>query len=275
METPYFREDFKEYVKNLSYKTLKFQSACRSEYTEKCNLALLTEQIMTQLFSELFTLKQADLFGLSQVSLQDEELLNRKINAYAEEKFQIKKFCDDKAHNYEQTCKHLKRQMKAFLPALRTFVLINSDVLYERVKEKDAISEFLPCEHGAQYDLLLCGTMGETDNGLKPFISLVYNELAWYTMFTTYYAQMLSQRNEIDFALRDEIDHIWFNQQKLFAVSNETIQELVQLATTYPLHIGFLAYQEDLLRFRDQALSKIVTPFYTLYHKLRNVQTKE
>ncbi len=237
LKTPYFNQNVKDTVKTLSYKTLKFETACRSEYLEKCNLATLTEQIITQLFAELFTMKQAEIFGLSQATLEDERLLNKKINAYAEEKFQIKKFCDDKTHRYEKTCNHMKRQMKAFISAIDANQLINAELLYTQVKEKEPISDFLPCQHDGEYQLLLCGILGETDDGLKPFISLIYNELAWYTMFTTYYAQMLSQRNEIDFALQDEIEQLWLNQQKMFAVSNTSLKELVQLARTYPIHI--------------------------------------
>ena len=44
---------------------------------------------------------------------------------------------------------------------------------------------------------------------------------------------------------------------------------------TYPLHIGFVWYQEVLLRFRDRSVAKMVTPFYSLYEKLRNVQPPE
>jgi hypothetical protein len=41
----------------------------------------------------------------------------------------------------------------------------------------------------------------------------------------------------------------------------------------YPFHVGFLMYQEDLDGF-GKLLAKITTPIYTLYDKLRHVQTK-
>lgn len=48
---------------------------------------------------------------------------------------------------------------------------------------------------------------------------------------------------------------------------------LRELHMTFPLHIGFLKYQEDLLGLRKE-LAKSMTPLYTLYDKLRNAQDK-
>lgn len=50
-----------------------------------------------------------------------------------------------------------------------------------------------------------------------------------------------------------------------------TLRMMRDTYTAYPLHIGFLMYQEDLKGF-GKLLSKIATPIYTLYDKLRNVQ---
>ncbi|MDR3169678.1 MAG: hypothetical protein LBU27_08295 [Candidatus Peribacteria bacterium] len=62
-------------------------------------------------------------------------------------------------------------------------------------------------------------------------------------------------------------------QRDLFETAlKSSLHDLQQTAITYPLHIGLVLYQEELLRFRDQYAAKLVTPFYTLYEKLRNVQ---
>ena len=103
---------------------------------------------------------------------------------------------------------------------------------------------------------------------------MLYNELARYTMFSTYYTQALMQRSRIELPTQDEISLLKENRGKFFFLTNQTLNDPTNLATTYPIHIGFLAYQEDLLRLRDSSLSKLVTPFYTLYHKLRNVQSE-
>ena len=47
-----------------------------------------------------------------------------------------------------------------------------------------------------------------------------------------------------------------------------------EMYATFTIHIGLLIYYEDLYRLR-QELGKVVTPMYTLYDKLRNVQAKD
>lgn len=91
----------------------------------------------------------------------------------------------------------------------------------------------------------------------------------------TYYTNILSMRNEINYSTRDEIAQYSEDSVKFFQLTNQTLDDLFVLSRSYPIHIGLLAYQEDLLRLRNKSLSKIVTPFYTLYHKLRNVQTDQ
>lgn len=49
---------------------------------------------------------------------------------------------------------------------------------------------------------------------------------------------------------------------------------LHELRITFPLHIGLLAYYEDLFKLRKE-LIKAVTPLYTLHDKLKNVQKPE
>lgn len=283
----YFQETTFSYLKKnkpwdselLSYKTAKFTQSCQSEYQEKCNLALLADEIMTQLFSELFTLKQAEIFGLTTLKLTSDADINKEINKYVLEKFAIPSegkngFCwENEDLNYPKTCALLKKQMKSFLPTIQKFKLLDPLPLYDTIKEKNQTSTFKSCQSSGKmsYDIVLCGTLWETDNGLRPFINMLYNELTRYFTFTTYYKQILNQRNIVDEATSDEISQLEASQEKLLFLTNETLEDLVTFSTSYPIHIGMLMYQEDLLRFRNR-LSKVVTPFYTLYHKLRNVQ---
>jgi hypothetical protein len=54
---------------------------------------------------------------------------------------------------------------------------------------------------------------------------------------------------------------------------SESIRQLWNLESSYPIHIGFLMYQEDLLNMRDN-LAKIYLPIHQLHYKLENVQSK-
>ena len=286
----YFQQTTFSYLKKnkpwdselLSYKTAKFTQSCQSEYQEKCNLALLADEIMAQLFSELFTLKQAEIFGLTTLKLTSDADINKEINKYVLEKFAIPSegkngFCwENEDLNYPKTCALLKKQMKSFLPTIQKFKLLDPLPLYDTIKEKNQTSTFKSCQSNGKmsYDIVLCGILWETDNGLRPFINMLYNELTRYFTFTTYYKQILNQRNIVDEATSDEISQLEASQEKLLFLTNETLEDLVTFSTSYPIHIGMLIYQEDLLRFRNR-LSKVVTPFYTLYHKLRNVQDSQ
>lgn len=53
-----------------------------------------------------------------------------------------------------------------------------------------------------------------------------------------------------------------------------SLSMLHELRVTFPLHIGLLVYYEDLFRLRKE-LIKAVTPLYTLYDKLKNVQKSD
>ena len=107
----------------------------------------------------------------------------------------------------------------------------------------------------------------------------------YYRLFMKYYATLL-QNNPRFSADRLSSDLAASQRQqakRVRMVNNEitrgeqaitlTIRMLRELHITFPLHIGFLKYQEDLLGLRKD-LAKSMTPLYTLYDKLRNVQEK-
>lgn len=266
-------DQVENYLRTFSFKKNSL-SACQKKYQEDCNLAQIWETIISQLFSELFTLRLAEIFWLSQETINDEDLLYQRINAYALEKFWIPKFCDHKIRSYAKTCDYMKKQMEVFIPTIQAFHFLESSKLYNAVKTKDnkKKSEFDLCKDPYK-NYLLCWTLGATDNGLSSFVRLIYNELTRYTIFSTYTTQLLSQRATVSPEVYDEINQHKWNPSKFQSITNQSLGELAAIASSYPLHIWFLAYQEGLLRFRNDALSKIIPPFYSLYYKLRNVQS--
>ena len=104
------------------------------------------------------------------------------------------------------------------------------------------------------------------------FVNLIYNELQWYAIFSTYYWQILSQREEMVDSIRSEYMQSFAWPEKFIKLTEETISDLNDITVTFPIHVVLTAFQEDLLYVRDKYLVKLVTPFYCLYHKLRNVQ---
>ncbi|HCB52037.1 TPA: hypothetical protein DEP21_05765 [Patescibacteria group bacterium] len=120
---------------------------------------------------------------------------------------------------------------------------------------------------------------------LSDFINLVYNELFFYNLFTEYYKIILEIQP--NFKTRDEADIFKKTAKQAkriedieydIAESREaikiTIRLLKEIQMTFPLHIGFLLYTEDINTFAT-AFNKLLPPIYTIYDLFRNVQIKE
>ena len=52
---------------------------------------------------------------------------------------------------------------------------------------------------------------------------------------------------------------------------SSTIRSLRDVYAAFPLHLGFMLYQEDLMSF-GKRLATLADPLYTLSDKLKNVQ---
>jgi len=78
------------------------------------------------------------------------------------------------------------------------------------------------------------------------------------TVDPSYVAKIISQTQQ---------EMVWTDEAVF--LSFKTLRDMYQ---TFPIHIALLAYYENLYDLRKQ-MAKIVTPLYTLYDKLRNVQT--
>jgi len=82
----------------------------------------------------------------------------------------------------------------------------------------------------------------------------------------------LSVEDTVELELLREIE-VFQQEIKIAEEALEiALDDLQDFAATYPLHIGLVMYQEELKTFRDKYAVKMVTPFYTLYEKFRNVQ---
>jgi hypothetical protein len=117
------------------------------------------------------------------------------------------------------------------------------------------------------------------NRGATPhFVHLIMHEYLNYRVFVDFYAYQMQQRREqlsdadknIAFAI--ELESLAKQRDALEQAIQTSLTDFQDVVATYPLHLGLVLYQEELLRFRDKYASKLVTPFYTLYEKLRNVQ---
>ena len=273
------------YLKTHSIKLLAPQNiACyANEFQVGCDIARLSEEIITLILEELTTLKQWNLYGVTMNNLSSPKNLEENMNILTKEKLLIhyasqQNFCKSKTQGYPKTCKIIQQSMRAFQKAFSRFRLLNVESLLAKdidsFKEKQAICTK---DNAAEdYDHMFCEIIGRTHEGLDPFVTRVYTELLRYQLFSTYYTSHLWSTNTADMvdASRYEFVRMQAFSKKLLPTINTTLKQLAELQNTYPLHIGMLAYQEELLRLRDKYLSKLVTPFYSVFYKLQNVQIK-
>ena len=273
------------YLKTHSIKLLAPQNAAcyGSEFQVGCDIARLSEEIITLILEELTTLKQWNLYGVTMNNLSSPKNLEENINILTKEKLLIhyasqQNFCKSKTQGYPKTCKIIQQSMRAFQKAFSRFRLLNVESLLgkdiDSFKEKQAICTK---DNAAEdYDHMFCEIIGRTHEGLDPFVTRVYTELLRYQLFSTYYTSHLWSTNTADMvdASRYEFVRMQTFSKKLLPTINTTLKQLAELQNTYPLHIGMLAYQEELLRLRDKYLSKLVAPFYSVFYKLQNVQIK-
>lgn len=273
------------YLKTHSIKLLVPQNvACyANEFQIGCDIARLSEEIITLILEELTTLKQWNLYGVTMNNLSSPKNLEENINILTKEKLLIhyasqQNFCKSKTQGYPKTCKIIQQSMRAFQKAFSRFRLLNVESLLAKdidsFKEKQTICT--KNTNAEDYDHMFCEIIGRTHEGLDPFVTRVYTELLRYQLFSTYYTSHLWSTNTADMvdASRYEFVRMQAFSKKLLPTINTTLKQLAELQNTYPLHIGMLAYQEELLRLRDKYLSKLVAPFYSVFYKLQNVQIK-
>ena len=273
------------YLKTHSIKLLAPQNiACYAdEFQVGCDIARLSEEIITLILEELTTLKQWNLYGVTMNNLSSPKNLEENMNILTKEKLLIhyasqENFCKSKTQGYPKTCKIIQQSMRTFQKAFSRFRLLNVESLLAKdidsFKEKQAICT--KNTSAEDYDHMFCEIIGRTHEGLDPFVTRVYTELLRYQLFSTYYTSHLWSTNTADMvdASRYEFVRMQAFSKKVLPTINTTLKQLAELQNTYPLHIGMLAYQEELLRLRDKYLSKLVAPFYSVFYKLQNVQIK-
>ena len=91
-------------------------------------------------------------------------------------------------------------------------------------------------------------------------------------LFSSYYRYNLGIIPNPDTQIVSEIELLSTQPLQIITATNQTLKQLSDIQSTYPYHLGLLAYQEDLLWLRDTYLSKLVTPFYTFFYKVQDVQ---
>ena len=257
-----------------------------------CDLLKVIPRMFDEIIEEYISLKHAKIYGLQ---TDKEELMSeeKQANAFSEKWFSVK-FCDLNGWEclYSESMKRMKNYLKQAKRLLRSVKYVSYDnILADSIVEKEKVlaSEYL-CDatkkwnRNKTYNIVMCGLYSTEDDNMTSFLNLLYNEMLYYRVFVSYYSALLrydadlvktiSGKPKYDYDSSSEINELekkfsW--SQKAIAVSTKMLNEMQM---TFPLHMGFMMYYEYLMSLRKE-LAKIVTPVYTLYDKLRNVQKAE
>lgn len=180
----------------------------------------------------------------------------------------------NKKYSYPNTCKKLKE----YFYAARNLITSNSDnilndenIFKNKDKNKDKKEDII-------VNWLYWGSMDK-------FINLVYNELMYYSLFIEYYSYLLQSKSEFkNWDVKNFSDKIVNNKNRVSKMYNNldaskkaiqtSIQILKEAQYTFPIHIWFLMYSEDVHKFIWN-MNKTLTPIYTLQDIFKNVQDPE
>lgn len=106
----------------------------------------------------------------------------------------------------------------------------------------------------------------------------------YYGLFMEFYSHYVVSSEQFaplsiwkDKTVTQEIlDEEWRKAQLELEIASNAIEQdftiLRNLFAKFPIHIGLVAYLEDLVWFRNE-LVKLYTPIHQMYFKLRNAQT--
>jgi hypothetical protein len=120
--------------------------------------------------------------------------------------------------------------------------------------------------------------------GLADYQHLVLNELLYYSLFMDFYKHYVVSSEQFwpltigkdKQETQEVLDMEQRKSQLEVDVNTQAIQQdfkiIRKLISSFPIHIGLVAYLEDLVNFRGE-LTKLYTPIHQMYYKLRNTQT--
>lgn len=243
-------------------------------------------KLMLEIQNERSNVALARLYGVSTIDESEREQINnmiaRSYNAIGHQTVQ---------KDYPKTVKKMEAYSRAGNKLLKKLQIIDLTMIE---KEKSTLDTHQLCLLHAlffsQIDQkipLNCISSKEANN--RSYTHLLYNELFFYTLFSSTYAQYLDQfefgkdssdSNQRmpwlrDLVSRDALSIIRANiasqRNSIIQTTNQTSKALRDFESYFILHIGMLMYQEDLIDFRWR-LARLYLPLHQLHYKIENVQ---
>lgn len=157
----------------------------------------------------------------------------------------------------------------------KTKLIDGKKVMSEQCKWNERDLLLMRCAFSTYWDVSFASDM-------KSFSNLLLNELMRYNLFVTYYTQAILYDPvyhpltiwSTDFAYQlwvKEYTTLQYEQWMAKHSISQMVRMIHQIATNFPIHVGMIAYHEDILNLR-KTITKSYTPFHQLAYKRRNVQ---
>lgn len=291
----YFNQKFSPdlmFIKDEALSSWKKTSNCpdKKGSFNNCDLSVYLPDLFSIIMDNYFSVKQSKVYGLKNIA----DSLDKQIAQFSLDYFPpLANICDSTSNLYPKTCKFLTKYMeraKKLLTVKRWFKNITLFDFGVLKPDKNIVCPSLVSQVYSldSYDLLYCGLYDESSTSMTHFTNLVYNELFWYRILIAYYASYARanpdtflQNTSYQDQTPEQKKAVMFQKVEDISTQSQRAQLGIELAfkilrerrNTFPLHIGFMMYQEDVYRFMKK-LGKIYTPFVTLHDKLINVQKK-
>ncbi len=253
-----------------------FEPAHRACYfnnslTNECPLAQETSQLFKDIMDEYFNLKEINILGVGDVEIKKsiEKFSKKYFLSSCDQKWSF--LLDNQGEGlcyHPQTYDFLKQVIESLMEEVDKTYFVD---WYKLLRSED--------EFYAKGFSVATLQLSDADW----FRNIVWNELYFYLLWMESYKQwMLSNEKLLPFLPPWGIKERENIVQKEIAIANSQVSYTVdavqkafdmlkQIQKTFPLHVGFKVYLEDLKKFRN-SLAKVYTPLHQLYYKIRNVQ---
>jgi len=244
---------------------------CNPAYFDNhCNLSSNIPMLFNSIIEDYINMKQSFLYGTIFPYNWDSEL-SKMINTNFSQPYFHVDICDNTLHPYEKTCRMIKSSI-SHIKNIMTEVHIFDTSDTGAILSMKAASTNSSCANDNK-DVFYCWLK---DHGfaMTHFVNLIYNELYYYRLFVGYYMIVLQQNPQIntDYATilqNFSSEYVW--SKNAISLSLRMMRDMY---IAFPFHIWLSMYQEDIDVF-SKSFVHILPPIYTLYDKLRNVQSPE
>ena len=243
-----------------------------------CDIAVYAAKIYAGVMSDIFKVKYAQALHVDGVRNYEKR---KKVEEFMHGYYLIDNTYEEIKTLYPKTVAILESNQEYHKNMLNSLNLLDNTKLV-----KMAQSSGCPVDKNMTWvDFIACALHSSQWSGfsLTPsFVTLFYNEVLHYRQFMAFYEEWLEQKIQLMYVAGESeknvriieskvADFRWYFNMQMEA-SEWAQRSFEEFSMTYPLHIWLLSYIERAEKFRNSSLSHIITSFYSLSEKLKNVQ---